>query len=215
MKYEDKFEARKFEVDGTEETEWIWQKNDVGAWDGPLKDWNGSHSDKFIEFTPGMRVVVTAGGCHGMYVRPYSNLFEKVYAFEPDWLNFHAMVRNSLRDNVYCFRAALGAKPGMCELVPTPDPLNVGMHRVATTRGDDIPMMTIDMLSLQHCDLIQLDVEGHEHQVLLGAVDTIEKFSPTIVLEDANRNVIAYIIEELGYKEVGRSVADTIFIRDE
>ena len=63
------------------------------------------------------KVVVTAGGNMGLHTRAYSEMFERVFVFEPDTINFHALVRNNHADNVFFFKAALGSKALIAEIV--------------------------------------------------------------------------------------------------
>lgn len=219
MKNEEYFEKRFVDIKGADEDEWVWQKidgsegsPDGGSWEGPQTDWNENHYEKFMRHTPRRVCVVTAGGNHGMYVRPYSDMFDIVYTFEPDWLNFHCLVRNTLRSNVFAFRAALGAKPSMAAMIPSSDKYNTGMHRVTPHPDGGIVMMTVDQLNLSYLDLLQLDVEGFEHQILLGAEETIKKYHPTIIVEGLTQNLLSYIKEDLGYEPVDSSIRDVIFV---
>ena len=51
--------------------------------------------------------------------------------------------------------------------------------------GDgDIPTVKIDDLNLESCDLIWLDIQGHETEAIEGGWKTIEQFHPVIVLEE-------------------------------
>ena len=50
--------------------------------------------------------------------------------------------------------------------------------------GENVNMITIDSLNLKQCDYIKIDVEGAEVLVLMGAVNTINKFHPIIFFEE-------------------------------
>jgi hypothetical protein len=66
-----------------------------------------------------------------------------------------------------------------------------------------------------------LDVEGYELKALKGAVNTIEKYKPTICVElcekwlnrynDTSEDVVSFI-ESLGYTRVGGHRVDSIFV---
>ena len=61
-------------------------------------------------------------------------------------------------------------------------PAGAERHHVA---GDGpIPVMRIDDLGLTACDLICLDVEGYELMALAGAIDTIRRYRPVVMVED-------------------------------
>ena len=79
----------------------------------------------------------------------------------------------------------------------------VGGGRVATI---DVPVKRLDDLHLNHVGLVKIDVEGHELAVLRGAMDTLRRNRPTIVLEAEERhhaNAVADItalLSELGFR---------------
>ncbi len=212
IKGDDLYEERTQKLEGSVDDKWWWQKHDTGAWEGPVKDWNTSHFKMYVEPIHNKGTVVTAGGNMGLYTRVYSELFRRVYVFEPDHFNFHALVRNNLANNVFFFRAALGDKPGWCSVDPSNDTKNTGMHKVRTDSGGIVPVMTIDSLELTECDLIQLDVEGFEHRVLSGAVNTITRFGPTVVTE-GNHGDGRKLMTALGYESTEASKADFIYRR--
>lgn len=55
--------------------------------------------------------------------------------------------------------------------------INTGIH--PTT----LPVTTLDSFQLDNVSLIKIDTEGMELEVLHGATETIDKFSPTIIFE--------------------------------
>lgn len=63
-------------------------------------------------------------------------------------------------------------------------------------------MITIDSLKLKSCDFIKIDVEGSETLVLMGAIETIEKYRPAIFFEEnykqTNEYISSLINEDLG-----------------
>lgn len=213
IKGDDLYEERVQKLAGTSNDTWSWLKHDRGAWDGPVKDWNTSHFNKYVENIPRKNVVVTAGGNMGLHTRVYSEHFKHVYVFEPDHLNFHALVRNNLAHNVYFFRAALGERIGWSTLDPSTQENNTGMHKIRQDRGGTIPVMCIDDFNLPECDLIQLDVEGYEPNVISGAMRTIDRFSPVVVTE-GNHGRVRTLLATLGYESINdTSVADFIYRR--
>jgi FkbM family methyltransferase len=213
MKGDDLYEERTEPIKGTDNATWWWLKRDTGAWTGPIADWNESHYDAFVKDIAPKKVVVTAGGNMGLYTRAYSEMFERVYVFEPDHFNFSALVRNNLAHNVFFFRAALGAKAGWCTLDPSNDQCNVGMHKVRQDSGGIIPVMCIDDLKLDHCNLIQLDVEGYEPEVISGAMETIKRCDPVVVTE-GNHGKVRTLLASIGYESHNSaSRADFIYRR--
>jgi len=88
---------------------------------------------------------------------------------------------------------------------------NSGMNVVMP--GSQIEAVTIDSLDLPSCGLIQLDIERHELFALMGAIETIEKYRPVIMLEgpETTNNSCNVILEQLGYKFVSRAGVDSVF----
>jgi len=83
----------------------------------------------------------------------------------------------------------------------------------------EVPLKRLDgvveELRLKHVDAIKIDVEGAEIQVLKGAVNTITRFKPFIVIEvrDSNINEFAQVMKSLGYscKELIEGAIDRVF----
>lgn len=161
----------------------------------------------------GRKVVVQAGGNVGVYPKALAPLFERVVTFEPDADNMACLLRNMTEDNVAVFHAALSDASGSCSMqVVEPD--NCGAHKInvheKSAYGDCIPVMTIDELELDACDLIWLDIEGHEAKAIDGASKTIARFWPIIVLEEKGLGDRASLP---GYEVVGRIGNDTVYRR--
>lgn len=180
---------------------WMWVKSDNGAWDGPKKDWP-SLKEGILKYVKSFNVCVQAGGNCGMYPRLLSNMFKNVYTFEPDALNFHCLVNNCQSENIYKFNSALGETNKLLRVHSISND-NVGMHKVKDDGVCNVPTFTIDQLSLTQCDFIQLDCEGYEPNVVLGAMDTITKFKPVISLETMD-NTIEQLLFPLGYTNKGQ-----------
>ena len=80
-------------------------------------------------------------------------------------------------------------------------------------------VMTIDEFDIPDVDYIKIDVEGFEYKVLKGASNTIEKYSPLIVIEQNGQSfdsetgtriknkeeafIASSLLENIGYKKVG------------
>jgi len=195
-------------IDG--ETNWHWYKNDVVAWELPKRDWVNSHREKFLKYLTGTKAVVTAGGNQGLYTRLYSNIFDFVYSFEPDAKNFHYLVLNNQKDNVFKFNCALGDKPESV-MMHRPHDTNTGMHYIVPKKGV-IPQITLDSFHFEELNLLQLDVENYELRALVGAQQTIIKHKPVIALENGETQPIKELMSHLGYSLVDRSAEDTIYM---
>lgn len=195
---------------------WVWARTDVHAWIGPKRDWEDGHRQKIMDLVPEKHTVVQAGGNMGMYPRLLSDIFSRVYTFEPDPVNFHCLVANCQRENIVKINAALGYKHEMVRV--STDPFNdwdtnYGVRTVVADPGRaNVPTLRIDDLGLDRCDLIMLDVEGHELKSLKGAVETIESFKPVIFAEHhAAHESPEPFLKSFGYDLVAYSFHDLIF----
>ena len=111
--------------------------------------------------------------------KQYSNIFKTVYTFEPDWLNFYCLVKNCPEDNIIKSQACLGDSPNLVNLSVK----DWSRGKSFIKGSGKYPVYLIDNLGLNECDLIHLDIEGYEYFALKGAINTIKKFKPTIVIE--------------------------------
>lgn len=153
------------------------------------------------------RVCVQAGGNVGVYPMALAAFFDRVITFEPDAENLACLSKNATQGSIAIFKAALGATAGTCS-VQVVEPDNCGAHK--TVPSGPIPVMTIDGLSLDQCDLIWLDIEGAEADAIEGARATIARFSPIIVLEEKGLGSVADLP---GYQRVTRIGNDTVYMR--
>lgn len=161
-------------------------------------------------------VVVQAGGHCGIGPKLLSTLFKTVYTFEPNPHSFHCLVNNCQDDNIIKINACLGRDRKLVyqwyhgqknigvSLFKEPE---VGIEPTIKVQDVDniekptlvnIPQIRIDDLGLKSCDLIHLDVEGYEGKIIDGALETIEKYKPTIIFESMDQPQLE-ILKALGY----------------
>jgi len=127
--------------------------------------------------------IIDVGANVGVYTKFLSMLTGKtgkVYAFEPDPLNFIRLQNNVGHiTNVLIKNTAIGAESGSIHLYIS-DNLNVD-HRTFDS-GDGRKEITVPLLSLddyfpsgKRIDLIKIDVQGYEMSVLMGAKRVIRE----------------------------------------
>jgi FkbM family methyltransferase len=147
----------------------------------------------------------------------------RVISVEPQQYCFQLLSANvtvNQLPQVLCLRAAVGDVPGACT-VPRIDPThrhNAGATTVApgaaTKAGHDtVPLITVDSLALQRCDLIKIDTEGFEDRVLAGAQATLQAHRPVVYAEVHDREKlqrVAALLKPLGY---GLTLHHTRFYR--
>lgn len=129
-----------------------------------------------------LRSIVHAGGNIGKYTKEFAKSFQMVYTFEPDATNFRCLSLNCGElDNVFMYRACLG-KQNSTTTLDNPVPESCGNIQTTGTQGN-VPVLTIDNLSLADVDLIHLDIEGYELFALQGATETIQRTRPLLAFE--------------------------------
>jgi len=178
--YEDKFIRRDSNVYGKH---WLWPKEDIGVWKHFHKPDIINSLDEILSLCKSKRTVIQAGGNCGIYPVYFSKHFSKVITFEPSTDNFYCLCNNAKQDNIYKYQSAIGnsTEPVRIEKVQ-----NIGGYKVLGEGS--IPQLTIDSFDLKDVDLIQLDVEGHEGYVIQGALETIKRCKPWIMLETKSKN---------------------------
>lgn len=170
-----------------------------------------------IQHVENRRVAVQAGGNCGVYAKQYADEFGSLYTFEPESLNFYCLTQNlSEYNNVYKIQSFLGKGTEKTASIYNPadkqsEP-NSGMFEKHNGPGA-IPVLAIDHLGLNNCDLIHLDIEGGEYDALIGAEQTIKQFRPLICLEwFQNQEKLTELMESWKYKEIGMaSQSDKMF----
>jgi len=149
-----------------------------------------------------------------------------VWAFEPSAENYRcARITTLLNglDNVVLRHAALGAERGSALLQTSNDaglPAGGGSHivedpvRIGGSPGHErVDLLAIDDVlgDERAVALVQLDVEGHEQPALAGAMRTIQRCRPLIVLESMPDSAwIAEHLTPLGYRVSGAVDANTV-----
>ena len=170
-------------------------------------------------FLPG-RVFVDVGANLGAYSVRASAWEMKVYSFEPNPENVKAFRRNLEINHlsVDILGCALGSSEGVANLSP-----NGAISRLTSESGVKVPVHTLDSFELPRIDLLKVDVEGYELEVFQGAIKTLERCHPAIVVEmhhwigaekeAALFNLLSglnYRFEYLDRNNLGRHLAATI-----
>lgn len=147
-------------------------------------------------------VVVDVGANMGYYSLLAGKTAKKVYAIEPEELNFSILKKNTQSNglkNVELIKAAGGSRQGKVTIKRAK--INPGAHKVEMERGE-IKMIRLDDLIKEKVDVIKIDVEGMESEVIRGAKNLIEKWKPVIFLEyginSRNKEMIKFLKQVYG-----------------
>lgn len=113
--------------------------------------------------------------------------YASITALEPDRRNFRKLSQyatDQLGDHVQLVQAG-----GWSEDTVLTFAARAGRNSALAQKGIETPMRALDsVLNGAPCTLLKLDVEGAEHQALLGAQNTIRTYRPRINLACYHRN---------------------------
>lgn len=143
--------------------------------------------------------IIHAGTCFGDFLPALSRAMGKenrIWAFEPNSENHRCaqitMVLNCI-SNVHLINAALGERKSEVE-IQIQDSKGRGLGGSSTIVNSDdsskvtetIRVVAIDQVipANRNISILQLDVEGHEEQALKGALASIKRCRPILILED-------------------------------
>ena len=140
------------------------------------------------------RAAIDVGANYGDYAARLSQLCPKVFAFEPiPWIASELTKR--LHSNVEVRQIALSDRTGQAELrIPVEDNClaTLDHHNILPSslnvRTVSCLMAKLDDVVSGPVGFIKIDVEGHELAVLQGALQTVRKDRPTLVIESEKRH---------------------------
>lgn len=154
----------------------------------------------------------------GANIGAFSLLFSKlvgvngrVYSFEPQRATFQMLCGNlaiNSIENVFAYQNCVGSSneplymPNVSQYVEN----NFGGISASTEKKEgflSVDSLQIDQLELQACHFIKVDVEGMELEVLMGALNTINKYKPIMYIENDRKEKSEALItklKKLGYR---------------
>jgi FkbM family methyltransferase len=193
-----------------------------------------------LKFCSQRRSVVDIGAHIGISVRHWATEFENIYAFEPSKDHFNCLLKNTEDlKNLKSFNFALSNYNGS----------NKATYRSLKNSGSfqlidanyiqpknkkkirkliDVDVKKLDSFIFDSIDLIKIDVEGWEYEVIEGAVETLKKHRPVLMIEtlvdhpnktlksDYDFNKLNNLLSILEYREVAHiSPDDKVFVPNE
>lgn len=175
-----------------------------------------------IEMAREHRTCVQAGGHIGIYPRILAGAFDYVHTFEPEAENFECLIRNTADyPNIAAKNCFLSSDSSRRNLLKHSK--SSGGHQTGgAVSVDGLPAMAIDHMDLTDLDAIFLDTEGFEGNILKGALKTIKRCRPLLVLEENGKGGrYGYLVGELeammrpfGYRLVAREGEDIVLQYD-
>ncbi len=153
--------------------------------------------EDLMQFARG--TVLDVGANVGSHSINFARVADTVYAFEPQPRTFYNLCANLLLNlvyNVLPLNIALGSYDGQTNVANLdPTQPNTPMGVQVGNGAQQIPMRTIDTLEISPVHFIKIDVEGHELEVLKGAVETLDRENPIVFVEIHEKGLIQPIID--------------------
>ena len=125
------------------------------------------------------RTAVDVGAHVGLWSMHLAEKFSGIHAFEPVPIFRSCFVRNAAQGNITLHRYPLGSRDADVAMVY--DPADSGGTHVGG--AGDMKMRTLDSFEFQDVDFAKLDCEGYELEVLKGAVETLKRCRPCVIVE--------------------------------
>ena len=173
--------------------------------------------EKEIKIIPNLLVncnrAVDIGANVGVWSYWLSKYAKQVESFEPNPKIFNAL-KNIKIKNVNSYNIALSNKTGSVDLLIPKGSKGFSNQGASLSsikvqgehKSISIEAKRLDEYNFLDVDFIKIDVEGHEHEVIEGARETIKKFKPTMVIEmEEKHNQIPIeeqisSVEKMGYQ---------------
>jgi FkbM family methyltransferase len=167
--------------------------------------WHFMHHPKSAEqellyldrIVPEGSVTVDVGANCGLYTRKLARLSRRVHAFEPAH-KMADLLRRTSASNVSVHEIALSDQTGGADLfIPQSDHEPIyGLASLEPTVGAsnkgvvavNVPTARLDAIVHQDVAFVKIDVEGHELNVLYGAVELLEHSQPIFLVEAEDRH---------------------------
>jgi FkbM family methyltransferase len=165
--------------------------------------WHLSHEapEQELDFLdrviPNGAVTVDVGANFGRYTRELSRLSRRVHAFEPSH-TLAEVLRRTSASNVSVHEIALSDRIGDADLfIPQDhDQLIYGLASLEPRQNSSeqgivstkVSTARLDAVVQEEVAFVKIDVEGHELNVLNGAVELLERSQPVFLVEAEERH---------------------------
>lgn len=153
--------------------------------------------------------IVDAGANNGSFTIDFALLVGnsgKVHSFEPQRIVYYQLCGNVFIngfDNVYCHNVALGEKTETCRIQRpnyfSKNLINLGdvkIHPSLNEEYDLVDSRPLDSYAFDRLRLIKIDTQGYEYYILNGAIQTIKKHRPYIIIEIEEKYLIGHGLKE-------------------
>lgn len=177
-------------------------------WNGLFNGWEKVSLSIWTELCRSSHTIVDIGANTGLYalIARSVNSEALIYAAEPVERVFHKLVHNVEMNqyDIKCLKQAISNENGTAVIYDkdTDHTYSVTVNKDLSIHKEssfqvEIETLRLDQLieedSIEHIDLIKIDVETHEPEVLEGMGSYLKKFEPTLIIEILNDEVASRI----------------------
>lgn len=189
-----------------------------------------SHAELYLELErylePGYQAgtAIDVGAHVGYWTDLMRRDFQHVLALEPQEGNFECLFRNvSHHPNVVVYRLAASDHNGTAVMSYNVGarPNNSGAWHAIPSNEGDVSLRQLDDIPIHtRVYLLKLDVEGYEHEVLMGASHILKTHRPLVVIEvntaaeenyGGENGAAVSRLKPLGYEMVTRRHNDCVY----
>lgn len=163
-------------------------------------------------FVPAGGVAIDAGANAGLYSYGLSRFCKRVHSFEINPVHCQ-MLRDFAAPNVEIHGVGLSNTYGEKKLFIPVHNSGLVLDGWASLEPGNCPGVSeyketpvcvspLDEFNFLECVFLKIDVEGHELQVLEGAIKTLRRTRPLILVEvrDVNIPAVEHLLEKLNYR---------------
>lgn len=162
---------------------------------------------------PRRGVAIDAGANIGLVSLSLARFCDKVYAFEINEQTSRPL-KDCARKNIEIINVGLSNHTGEATLYTPIWANGMALDGWASLQAGNCPgidrhqerkvqIKPLDAFAIPQCVFLKIDVEGHEVELLEGAIDTLRRTRPVILVEvrERNMNRVKALLEPLGYRQ--------------
>lgn len=148
-----------------------------------------------------VKCAVDAGAYNGDTAKECLHYFDElssIYAIEPDRRNFKKLSAFSETEKkVIPINAAVWSSVGTCEFMDSGN-RNSTVNATASFKHSarEVDLVSIDSIGAKSVDYVKYDVEGAEHEALIGTKQTIERDKPALLISLYHRSRDIYFLPQ-------------------
>lgn len=156
---------------------------------GRSLDLYGEYSETEVSFLLSIlndqSVVYDIGSNIGYHTSAFASIAKKVYSFEPNFLSYDLLVKNTQQNkNVICVNAAVNSNNGIVSVNNFDIDVPGNYGSVSINNGEtSVISIKIDDFGFEPPNLIKIDVEGAEYDVFKSCERTITNYRPIVYWE--------------------------------